>query len=94
MDLYTIIMDFRGGTYIEQVKAASPEKATIKWAVKLNVKEIPYLSENSRMSLIAAIPIMLKDKEIIKLDNLQNIWSFTFQFKTGYAIVNVIKTLN
>lgn len=30
--LYTIVLDFMGGTYIAQARALSPAKAVIKWA--------------------------------------------------------------
>lgn len=92
MDLYTIILDFRGGTYIKQVKAPNQNKAAEKWANELSTKEILYFSEKSKEQLIEALPEIIKENEIIELDNLQNVWSFTFQFKTGYAIVNIIKT--
>lgn len=94
MNLYTIIMDFRGGTYISQVKAPHQDKAVEIWANELNTKEVLYFSDNSKKQLIEALPELIKDNEIIELDNLQNVWSFTYQFKTGYAIVNIVKTLN
>lgn len=94
MNLYTVLMDFRDGTYISQVKASEQIKAVEIWANKLNTKEIMYFSEKSKSQLIIAIPELIKDNEIVTLDNLQNVWTFTLQFKTGFAIVNIIETSN
>ena len=90
MDLFTIIMDFRGGTYLNQVNALDHKKAVEIWAKVLNTKEIMYFSEKSKGKMIEALPEIKKD--IMELDNLKNVWSFTFQFKTGFAIVNIVKT--
>ncbi len=87
-------MDFRGGTYISQVNAPNQNKAAEIWANEINTKEIMYFSEKSKQELIKALPELIKENEIVELDNLLNIWSFTFQFKTGFAIVNIIKTSN
>ena len=48
MPFYTFIMEYAGGTYISQVKATSPQKATVKWAKQLNVSEIHKFGQVSK----------------------------------------------
>ena len=35
LDLFTIVCEYAGGTYISQVRAADHEKAIIEWAALL-----------------------------------------------------------
>jgi hypothetical protein len=40
MPLYTFVMEYLGGTYIEQVRARSVRQACVKWAEKLDAKSV------------------------------------------------------
>ncbi|MCC6722869.1 MAG: hypothetical protein IT258_00065 [Saprospiraceae bacterium] len=51
MRLFTFIMDFRGGTYINQVEADTLEDAILLWPDSLTVQEIKHFGEKSQEAL-------------------------------------------
>ncbi len=40
MALFTVLMEFKGGTYLSQIRAPSPDAALEEWARGLEVKNI------------------------------------------------------
>ncbi len=91
MNLYTFIMDFRGGTYIDQLTAPNENEAVLKWAKQLNVR---YIGTKTKQLFIKELPERLKEFAPKPIDEIKNVWCFTYQFKTGYGIINIIKTSN
>ncbi len=90
MNTYSFIMDFRGGTYIDQITAATLRKSIETWANELNVKEIQYLSDKSKAYLLAKIDELFEF--LNPIETVQNIWTTSFGFKTGTAKILIIKT--
>lgn len=91
-DLFTFVMDFRGGTYFDQLTAGSVKQAVNKWAENLNVAEIEHLGEKSKQQLINALPDLNTNQIIKPLETAKNVWRFSFQFKTGFAVIHIVKT--
>jgi hypothetical protein len=52
MALYTIILDYRGGTYISQVRARSPRAAAKLWAHTLDVVSVKHLGAKGKQRII------------------------------------------
>lgn len=50
--LYTFFLEYKGGTYLSQISAASPQEALMKWSERLNVNEIKGLGEKTKEQLI------------------------------------------
>jgi hypothetical protein len=94
MPLYTFIMDYRGGTYISQVRAASPRKAVWRWANDLNPKPIFGFGAKAKEQLIAE----LHDDEAegeefpIAVGQAVNAWCYTLLIKGQLVLVNIVKT--
>ena len=53
MAAFTVIMDFKGGTYISQVVAPTPQAALRKWAAELDVRGIADLGPQGKARLVA-----------------------------------------
>ncbi len=90
MRLYTVIMDYAGGTYISQVNALSPKAACLKWAKNLNVSQVNGLGERGKQLLIEQI----KEENPLSLTGLLNAWCTTAHVRGKLALINVIQTAN
>lgn len=90
MALFTFIMEFREGTYVSQVKAASLTDAIIEWSKSLQVDEIQYLGPTGKTEIIG----MAKEAEPALLKGLTNVWFESFTIKQGVARVNIVKTVS
>lgn len=71
MHLYTFITEYKGGTYIIQVKAHHVEEAALKWAAEMLCDNIPGLDEESFQS---AFQERMDDFKLAKIDNTKNVW--------------------
>ena len=94
MPLYTFIMDYRGGTYISQVRAPSPRKAVWRWAKDLNPKPIYGFGERAKEQLIAELH---EDEELgeqfpIEVGQVVNTWCYTLLIKGQLVLINIVKT--
>lgn len=88
MQLYTFILDFRGGPYISQFKGETPKAATYKWAKKLKTKGIPHLNKKGMKSIIED----LDEDELVAIDTVKNVWCHSFLVKNHLALLNIITT--
>ncbi len=85
-------MEFRGGTYISQHSAGTINEAVKTWAYNLDTRNIQYLNNKTKQQLIKDLPQQLKEFSPTPIDNLKNIFFFSYQFKTGYVNINIVKT--
>ncbi|RFM36231.1 hypothetical protein [Chitinophaga silvisoli] len=90
MELYTFLMQFRGGTYISQVESKNLSEATTLWVKQLKIEEIKHLGEKGQIEMIKEA----ENFELFALKSLKNIWFFCFGIKAGFIMVNVVKTDN
>ncbi|PWV56440.1 hypothetical protein [Chitinophaga sp. S165] len=88
MKTYTFIAEFRGGTYISQVKAANVSAAMVLWSKELNPAEIKFLGEKGKLELQTEI----EAENPTKVEGIENVWFFCLRIKSGYFMVNVVKT--
>jgi len=91
-DLFTFVMDFRGGTYFDQLTAGSIKQAVSKWAYNLNVNEIEHFGKKSKQQILETLADQNTTEIISPLEIAKNVWHFSFRFKTGFAVVHIIKT--
>ncbi len=61
--LYTVLMEYRGGTYIEQAEAASESEALRTWVQIIDPSSIHGLGVSRKAHLIAVIENDLADGE-------------------------------
>jgi hypothetical protein len=88
--LFTVIMDFRGGTYVAQVEASSPRKALRTWARNLDPRPIYGLGEKSKQELIA--DLQEQDAEPLAIDGCRGGWCGTPLVRGKIASINLIAT--
>ncbi len=88
MSLYTIVMDYCGGTYIRQVRATSPMTACRKWAKSLRPSDVYKLGETGKADLITKLDF---DKPVL-LEDLTNAWCICASVRGQLAVINVVKT--
>jgi hypothetical protein len=91
MPLFTVIFDYRGGTYIEQVKAGNVSSALRSWAEHLDPNSIKFLGQSRKRQLITEIEAKFAHAlPPTQLAGLQNAWcAGTF---LGAGLVNLIQT--
>jgi hypothetical protein len=90
MPIYTFLMEYAGGTYVSQVKAASPKSACLKWAKSLDVSQINGMRERSKQALLK----QMKEEAPLPLDGLLNAWCTTAYLRKGLVLINLVKTEN
>ena len=92
MFLFTIIAEFRGGTYCSQVYSEDVYSAQKEWikCLERDKKEIKFLGDKIILELI----LMLNDEDYkpIELSTLKNIWCSNFLTSKGVFSVNIVKT--
>jgi len=89
MALYTIIFEYRGGTYIEQVHASSEFSAYKSWALKLDPNNIQYFGKKSKQKIIE--DSKNEDYRPLLLSGLTNAWCASWSLS---GLINIIKTGN
>jgi hypothetical protein len=88
MPLYTIILDWEGGTYISQERAHSHEDALKKWARDLDTDPIESFGPSSHKQLVSS----LKGDPSTPLDGLVNAWCQDAVLNGKLALINVVRT--
>lgn len=89
--IYTFVMEFRGGIYCSQVKAANIEGAINSWTNKLarDRFEIEYLTLDKLDRLKKEIK---SGERPTKLKGLKNVWFTSLLTAKDKIHVNIIKT--
>ena len=87
MALFTVVLEFGGGTYISQFKAASPHAAAVKHAAHLigiNGMCTPLDRKrlSDRLSLEQPVPIQ----------GIRNVWCCSASVGRKFALVNIVAT--
>ena len=94
MPLYTIIMDFEGGTYVQQVMAENPVDAIDLWARNPDPGMLAGIKHRTRSTwakrLIADIENGLD--LLVPMAGTQSVWCRSFSQGTKLAVVNVVQT--
>ena len=89
MALYTIVLDFDGGTYIRQERAADADTAVAVWEKRKSVRNFLGL-RHTKGSLfdeeVDRIPVALK--------GLRNVWCTSALVGEKLALINVVKTVD
>lgn len=70
MPLFTFYFDYKGGTYISQVRARSYRSAPKIWARKLDASSIPKLEEDFNNKLIKSV----SEVPPVALNGIINTW--------------------
>src|SRR5437016_3265466 len=84
--LYTLILDYNGGTYISQVWGHSPIAAIEKWVDRVTDAELITwtLKRSDLEGLCQENPVLL--------NNCISVWCVTHSTRKGLALVNIVAT--
>jgi hypothetical protein len=90
MNLYTVIFEFKEGTYCSQHYSIN-EKETLLIAIKKNIEDndIPDFKED----LLNEVIFWLEETDVVPLNGLDNIWYFSFPYEDESHHCHIIKTL-
>ena len=88
MVLFTIVLDYRVGTYVRQVRARSPVAVCRRRARELKAIDIHKLGESGKEDLITR----LKLDTVIGVDGLTNVWCTSAIGRGQLALIHIVKT--
>ena len=90
MALFTAILDYRGGTYIQQVSAIGPQQAVRRWAKELDVAAIPGLGRRGGLELARSVA----DHQLVPtpVAGVASVWCTSTLLCDSLALVNLVKT--
>ena len=88
MPLYTFIMEYAGGTYISQVRAASPKAAVGRWARELPADEIRDFGPASQARLVREVA----EEVLTPVEGLSNVWCVATLIRGQLALINFVHT--
>ena len=93
MSLFTIVLDFKGGTYISQVIDDNVNSALQKWALNLDVKAIKNIGEKIKDLIIQNIINNTEAALPIVLDGCINVWCTSMLVRGHLILVHIINTV-
>lgn len=85
-DLYTIILDFRGGTYISQINEDNEHSALLKWRSSID-DYVPELNSTDKESIKNNVEVTLT-----RVTGLINVCCTTLIVNDSLALINIVKT--
>ena len=90
MALFTCIMNYEGGTYFSQVRAAYVKAACVRWSRELDVSQIKGLGAKGKLLLIEEMKE--ESKHIVSIDGVINVWCTTALVRDKLVIVDFVLT--
>ena len=85
--LYTVVLDYKGGTYIGQSPGTSPKSAVSHWLSGLSDAELSTW-KISRDDLHEIV----ESDDAVPLTGCQNVWCLTGSTDENLILINVIAT--
>ena len=89
MSLYTIVADYRGGTYLTQVIAENEKHAAASWSDTEAIREIAMPLDLP----LDALREELKSPDGFPVGDLQNCWCVTAVDDGGLLLLHIIETV-
>ena len=89
MTLYTFIMDYRGGTYVAQVRARSVQAAARRWASTLEPADVALFGPAAKRQLI----VQIAADTPTPLAGLVGAWCLSPLVRNHLALINVVETV-
>jgi predicted butyrate kinase (DUF1464 family) len=81
-------MEFKGGTYLAQIRASSPEAALEKWARGLDVKKIEGMTAAIKRQFVEWLP----EARPAEVEGLKSTWCSGFVARSSSALVHFVRT--
>jgi hypothetical protein len=87
MHLYTVLLDYAGGTYTSQMTAYDEHDAFRRWTESLRVHgSVGTVSDEVAAAFAAA------DDQLVQLDGLVGVWCASASATKGLALINIVRT--
>jgi hypothetical protein len=87
MALFTVILEFGGGTYISQIRSASVRGTVCKYASQLvEDQEIPGTAAKKSLAAV------LRQDIPISITGVHNVWCCSASVGKKFALLNIIQT--
>ena len=90
MALYTFFLEYRGGTYIAQVRASSPTAGVRKWAKSLDYEAVEGMSREAKEELVRYLHEGVERP--VPIDGVQRTWCCTASPGDHFALINFVET--
>ena len=85
--LYTIVLDFRGGTYIGQATQESPKEAVIAWTAGISQEDAnEWRLDKEQLQSISRID------EATAVDGCTGVWCLSGTIDGHMALIHVVQT--
>ncbi|ACL03184.1 conserved hypothetical protein [Desulfatibacillum aliphaticivorans] len=87
-NLYTFLLDFKGGTYISQVWARSPQESLFGWikGEKYSVvQELAGIKSTDFKNYFGS-------ENCVPVDQLESVWCVSFLAEDDLGIINIVGT--
>jgi hypothetical protein len=91
MVLFTIILDFDGGTYVSQVSSISVGATLPEWIRGL--KQPESLGLDGRQAMAVAKVFEIHERELAALRDTINVWCTTALVGEKLAVLNIVATV-
>ena len=89
--LYTLIIDFKGGTFITQALADDILSASKKCLANWDITDISALICDSDISKIVS---EIDEDYFIEVSNMQNVWCASLNIGRNLMLLNLVETNN
>jgi hypothetical protein len=86
--LFTVLMEFKGGTYLSQIRAPSPDAALEEWARALDAKNIEGMTAAIKRQFVEWLP----EARPTAVAGLKSTWCSGFVSQTSSALVHIFRT--
>jgi hypothetical protein len=91
MQKFTVVCEFRGGTYVSQVTGNDVQEAVKSWVAYLKQNQpIP----NSSVELAQAVNANLSDTPPVLLDGLSGVWCISAIFDGDLMLAHLIECIS
>jgi hypothetical protein len=90
MALWTVIADYRGGTYISQVRAAGVTQALKQWAKSFPQVKGSFVGAKTRQKLMGAV--CDNEAKPVPIETVRNTWYWSHFALHPRFVVHLVKT--
>lgn len=88
MPLFTLLLDYAGGTYIDQVEARSPEGALRRWGAALQSRRDSAIPVRSKARLIG----LARTDAPQPVQGRRNVWCSSGLVDSQLALIHIVLT--
>lgn len=92
MPLYTIIMEFKSGTYVSQAESDTPGQVCIESVRQLDIEQVTGMTESLKEQILK--DLSKKDNNPTPLKGLKNAWYTFGSTDDGLVEFNVVHTVS